>query len=61
VRSGALLSEADKTRLRAINQETSTLSTSFANKVLAGTKAAALVTTATQLLRTNTSLKARCG
>ena len=43
VRSGALLSEADKTRFRAINQETSTLSTSFANKVLAGTKAAALV------------------
>jgi peptidyl-dipeptidase Dcp len=43
VRAGALLNEADKVRLRALNQESSQLSTSFANKVLAGTKAAALV------------------
>lgn len=43
VRSGALLNAADQDRLRAINQESSQLSTSFANKVLAGTRASALV------------------
>ncbi|MBA3671806.1 MAG: M3 family metallopeptidase [Gemmatimonadaceae bacterium] len=43
VRAGALLGEADKTRLRAINRETSQLSTTFASKVLAGTSANALV------------------
>jgi peptidyl-dipeptidase Dcp len=43
VRAGAQLADADKTRLRAINQEASQLSTSFANKVLAGTRANALV------------------
>src|SRR5689334_8912480 len=43
VRSGARLSEQDKTRMRAINQELSKLSTEFSNKLLAGTKAGALV------------------
>lgn len=43
VRAGAQLSEADKIRMRAINQELSKLSTDFSNKLLAGTKAGALV------------------
>ena len=43
VRAGAQLSEAGKTRMRAINQELSRLSTDFTNKLLAGTKAGALV------------------
>ncbi|HKR08503.1 MAG TPA: M3 family metallopeptidase, partial [Gemmatimonadaceae bacterium] len=43
VRAGAQLSEADKIRMRAINQELSKLSTEFSNKLLAGTKAGALV------------------
>jgi peptidyl-dipeptidase Dcp len=43
VRSGAQLSEADKTRLRALNQEESRLTTDFSNRLLAGTKAGALV------------------
>ena len=43
VRAGAQLSEADKVRMRALNQELSTLSTDFSNKLLAGTKAGALV------------------
>jgi peptidyl-dipeptidase Dcp len=43
VRSGAQLSEADKTRLRALNQEESKLTTDFSNRLLAGTKAGALV------------------
>jgi peptidyl-dipeptidase Dcp len=43
VRAGAQLGEADKARLRALNQESSQLSTSFANKVLSGTRANALV------------------
>ncbi|MEJ2218071.1 MAG: peptidyl-dipeptidase Dcp [Gemmatimonadota bacterium] len=43
VRRGALLSEADKAKLRALNQEESKLSTEFQNKLLAGTKAGALV------------------
>jgi peptidyl-dipeptidase Dcp len=42
-RAGARLSEADKSRLRALNQEESTLTTDFQNKLLAATKAAALV------------------
>jgi peptidyl-dipeptidase Dcp len=42
VRAGAQLSEADKVRMRALNQELSTLSTDFSNKLLAGTKAGAL-------------------
>jgi peptidyl-dipeptidase Dcp len=43
VRAGAQLSEADKVRMRALNQELSRLSTDFANKLLAGTKTGALV------------------
>ncbi len=43
VRAGAQLSEQDKIRMRAINQELSRLSTEFSNKLLAGTKAGALV------------------
>jgi peptidyl-dipeptidase Dcp len=43
VRAGARLSESDKSRLRALNQEEAQLSTAFQNKLLAGTKAAALV------------------
>jgi peptidyl-dipeptidase Dcp len=43
VRAGAQLSEADKIRMRSINQELSRLGTDFSNKLLAGTKVAALV------------------
>src|SRR5439155_22820075 len=43
VRAGAQLSEADKIRMRSINQELSKLSTEFSNKLLAGTKTGALV------------------
>jgi peptidyl-dipeptidase Dcp len=43
VRSGALLTEPDKERLRAINQETAKLETDFQIKLLAATKAGALV------------------
>jgi peptidyl-dipeptidase Dcp len=43
VRAGAQLSEADKTHIKSINQELSKLSTDFTNKLLAGTKAGALV------------------
>ncbi|MCG6956697.1 MAG: peptidyl-dipeptidase Dcp, partial [Gemmatimonadetes bacterium] len=43
VRSGALLSPEDKVKLRALNQEESTLSTAFENKLLAGTKVGAVV------------------
>jgi peptidyl-dipeptidase Dcp len=43
VRAGAQLSEADKIRMRSINQDLSRLSTDFSNKLLAGTKAGALV------------------
>lgn len=43
VRAGALLSEAGKEKLRAYNQEESKLTTLFQNKLLAATKAAALV------------------
>jgi peptidyl-dipeptidase Dcp len=45
VRAGAQLSEADKTRLRALNQEESRLTTEFSNRLLAATKAAAVVVT----------------
>ena len=44
VRAGAQLSEADKSALRELNKEESTLSTDFQNKLLAATKAGALVT-----------------
>jgi len=43
VRAGATLSEADKIRMRSLNQELSKLSTDFSNKLLAGTKVGALV------------------
>ena len=43
VRAGARLTEPDKIHIRALNQELSTLSTDFSNKLLAGTKAGALV------------------
>ena len=43
VRAGAQLSEADKVRMRSINQELSKLSTDFSSKLLAGTKVGALV------------------
>jgi peptidyl-dipeptidase Dcp len=43
VRAGARLSEQDKARLRALNQEESTLTTDFQNKLLNATKAGALV------------------
>jgi peptidyl-dipeptidase Dcp len=43
VHAGARLSDADKTKLKAMNQEASTLSTAFTNKLLAATKAAAPV------------------
>jgi peptidyl-dipeptidase Dcp len=45
VRAGAQLSEADKTRLRALNQEASRLTTQFTNRLLAATKAGAVVVT----------------
>lgn len=43
IRAGAQLSEADKTQLRSLNQEEAKLSTDFQNKLLAATKADALV------------------
>ncbi|HTL35359.1 MAG TPA: M3 family metallopeptidase, partial [Kofleriaceae bacterium] len=43
VRAGAELSDADKTRLRALNQEESKLTADFQNRLLAATKAGALV------------------
>ena len=43
VRSGALLSDADKDKLRALNKEGSQLTNQFRNKVLADTNAAAIV------------------
>ena len=43
VRSGALLSDADKTKLRALNEEQSKLTTDFQNRLLAATKAGGLV------------------
>ena len=43
VRAGANLSEADKVKLRALNQEEAKLTTDFQNRLLAATKAGALV------------------
>ncbi len=43
VRAGALLSEPDKERLRALNQEESKLMTEYRNKVLADTDTSAVV------------------
>ena len=45
VKAGARLSEADKTKLKKLNEEESVLSNAFMNKLLAGTKAAAYATT----------------
>ena len=45
VRSGANLSEADKTELKKLNEEISKLSTGFATKLLAATKDGAYATT----------------
>jgi peptidyl-dipeptidase Dcp len=44
VHAGAALSESDKAELRKINEEMSTLSNTFANKLLAATKEGAFVT-----------------
>ncbi len=43
VRAGALLPEPDKARLRALNQQESKLATEFQNRLLAATKAGAIV------------------
>jgi len=43
VRAGARLSPADKTRLRALNEEESTLTTEFQNRLLAATKSGAVL------------------
>ena len=43
VHHGARLSDADKAKLKELNKEESTLDTAFVNKLLAGTKAGALV------------------
>jgi peptidyl-dipeptidase Dcp len=45
IHAGANLSEADKAELKKLNEEESTLSAAFSNKLLAATKAAAYVTT----------------
>jgi peptidyl-dipeptidase Dcp len=45
VKAGANLSDADKTKLKKLNEEDAVLETAFTNKLLAGTKAAAFVTT----------------
>ncbi len=45
VHAGANLSDADKARLKKLNEEESTLSNAFKNKLLAATKSAALITT----------------
>ncbi len=44
IHAGANLSEADKVELKKLNEEESTLSAAFSNKLLAATKAAAYVT-----------------
>jgi peptidyl-dipeptidase Dcp len=45
VRAGASLSEADKTKLKQLNEEESKLSNDFKTKLLAGTKESAFATT----------------
>ena len=45
VHTGANLSEADKTELKKLNEEASSLSTAFSNKLLAATNEGAYVTT----------------
>jgi peptidyl-dipeptidase Dcp len=50
VRAGANLAEADKAKLRELNQEESKLTTDFQNRLLAATKAGALVIDDVKLL-----------
>lgn len=50
VLAGANLSDADKTQLKALNQEAATLSTQFTNKLLAASKNGALAITDKSLL-----------
>lgn len=45
VRAGALLNDADKAELRALNSESSTLSTAFGNKLLAASNAGGVFVT----------------
>jgi peptidyl-dipeptidase Dcp len=45
VKAGAQLSDADKAKLKKLNEEEAVLSNTFTNKLLAGTKAAAYATT----------------
>src|SRR5208337_3499857 len=45
IHAGANLSDADKAKLKKLNEEESTLSNAFKNKLLAATRDAALVTT----------------
>jgi peptidyl-dipeptidase Dcp len=45
VKAGANLSDADKEKLKKINEEESTLESTFSNRLLAATKAAAFTTT----------------
>jgi peptidyl-dipeptidase Dcp len=45
VKAGARLSDADKAKLKKLNEEEAVLSNTFMNKLLAGTKAAAYATT----------------
>jgi peptidyl-dipeptidase Dcp len=45
VKAGAKLSDADKTKLKKLNEEDAVLSNTFMTKLLAGTKAAAYATT----------------
>ncbi|HEY8309503.1 MAG TPA: hypothetical protein VIG47_03055, partial [Gemmatimonadaceae bacterium] len=45
VRNGARLGDSDKAALKELNKEASTLNTSFANRLLAASKAGALVVT----------------
>jgi peptidyl-dipeptidase Dcp len=45
VRAGALLSDSDKAKLRALNQEEASLSAEFQKRLLAATKTAAVVVT----------------
>ena len=50
VRAGANLAEADKSKLRELNQEESKLTTEFQNRLLAATKAGALIVDDVKLL-----------
>ncbi|HEY0243654.1 MAG TPA: peptidyl-dipeptidase Dcp [Gemmatimonadaceae bacterium] len=50
VRAGANLAEADKVKLRELNQEESKLTTDFQNRLLAATKAGALIIDDVKLL-----------